>query len=123
MICKIFAYYLILDFSMSIIWIICVHIVCRCAALVFIFNFFLLQIFDSNDYSFIAMIPSPYKQALTGGDFVAANRAIIWDKVSYLLEQVLVVLGSVLLSATISQQLWSLYSYCEWLMLFGMSST
>eukprot|EP00794_Sanderia_malayensis_P009425 gene9425-10411_t len=38
------------------------------------------QIFDSSDYSFIASIPSPYKQALIGGDFVAANRVIIWDK-------------------------------------------
>ena len=44
---------------------------------------FFSQIFDSNDYSFIALIPSPYKQALTGGDFVAANRVLIWDKVSY----------------------------------------
>ena len=65
------------------------------------FRFFLLlQIFDSNDYSFIALIPSPYKQALTGGDFVAANRVIIWDKVSYLLEQIIGMLHNVLMSAT-----------------------
>eukprot|EP00795_Rhopilema_esculentum_P009331 gene9331-17032_t len=38
------------------------------------------QVFDASDFTFIALIPSPYKQTLMGGDFVAANRVIVWDK-------------------------------------------
>ena len=44
------------------------------------------QVFDAGDYSLLCSVPSENDQAWTGGEFIAADKVIIWteDGCSYI---------------------------------------
>lgn len=39
-----------------------------------------LQVFDAGDYSLLCSVPSENDQAWTGGEFIAADKVIIWTE-------------------------------------------
>ena len=43
---------------------------------------FLLQLYDSSDFKFLASVPSPPSHPWLGGDFVAADCVLVWSTVS-----------------------------------------
>lgn len=40
----------------------------------------LCQVFDAGDYSLLCSMPSENDQAWTGGEFIAADKVIIWTE-------------------------------------------
>lgn len=39
-----------------------------------------LQVFDAADYSLLCSVPSESEQVWTGGEFIAADKVIIWTE-------------------------------------------
>ena len=40
----------------------------------------MVQVFDAGDYSLLCSVPSEADQAWTGGEFIAADKVIIWTE-------------------------------------------
>lgn len=38
------------------------------------------QVFDAGDYSLLCSVPSENEQTWTGGDFVSADKVIVWTE-------------------------------------------
>ena len=43
----------------------------------------LCQVFDAGDYSLLCSVPSDNDQVWTGGEFIAADKVIIWTEDGY----------------------------------------
>lgn len=41
---------------------------------------FSFQVFDAGDYSLLCSVPSETDQTWTGGDFVSADKVIVWTE-------------------------------------------